>query len=446
VSDLNTLKGEVCRTIDAHADRIVALGEAIMDTPELGFRERRTAGQVKDALTQLGLTVKAELALTGLRADLAGGGPGPRVAVLGELDAVRVPQHPRADPSTGAAHACGHNAQLAGMYGAALGLIESGVVAQLDGSVAFMAVPAEEYCEIDYRMELIKNGQIEFPGGKPEFVRLGLFDDVDMAMMVHTSSPEQGEGSMGVAVSSNGFLAKRIHFTGRAAHAGLAPERGVNALNAAHLALAAIHAQRETFRDEDCVRVHPIITHGGDLVNVVPAEVELETYVRARTWEAIVDAAAKVDRAVKGAAVAMGCRAVIDTLPGYMPLRNDAELARVFKRNGERLFGAGTYRDYPHSGGSTDAGDLSQIMPLLHPAMTGAAGAPHETDWHIADQAAGYVAPAKALAMMVVDLLAEGSAGARRVLDQSAPPLNKEGYLKQARAIFATDEFDGAQI
>ena len=109
-------------------------------------------------------------------------------------------------------------------------------------------------------------------------------------------------------MSANGLVAKRARFMGRASHAGAAPERGINALNAATLALQAIHMQRETFRDEDHIRVHPIVTHGGTTINVVPADVRLETFVRGTSYDAIADAAAKVDRALKAGALAVGAR------------------------------------------------------------------------------------------------------------------------------------------
>lgn len=438
--DKNAMKEAVCRAIDQRREEIVGVGEAIMDHPELGFKERQTADRVCEVFGRLGLPYESELALTGVKARLSGGGDGPTVALMGELDALVVPDHPRANRQTGAAHACGHNAQIAGLLGAAYGLVESGVAAELGGSVAFFAVPAEEYVEIEYRMELVRQGKTTFLAGKPELVQLGHFDDVDMAIMIHSSSPDHAEGSMGVAASSNGFLAKSISFQGRAAHAGGAPEKGINALSAAHLALSAINAQRETFRDQDCVRVHPIITKGGDLVNIIPSEVRMETYVRARTREAILDAEAKVDRALKGAAMAMGCRVAIETVPGYLPLRNSPQLRDVFKENAGRVFGADQYRDYPHGGGSTDAGDLSQIMPVLHPAMTGALGSIHSAEWRIADVDAGYLAPAKTMAMMVVDLLADGRA--QQVLAAEKPALSKEEYLALQRDIFRSEHFD----
>lgn len=438
------LKTAVCETIDQQRDRIIALGETVMDRPELGFKETATARLVSDTLAGLGLACEEGLALTGVRAILQGARPGPTLALLAELDAVLVPDHPRADPVTGAAHACGHNAQVAGLLGAAIGLVQSEAGRHLAGRVVFFAVPAEEYVEIEYRLGLVRQGRITFPAGKPELVRLGYFDEVDLAMMIHSSSPEWGDGAAGVAVSSNGFLAKSIRFVGRAAHAGGSPERGTNSLQAATLALAAINAQRETFRDQDCVRVHPIITRGGDLVNIVPADVRLETYVRARTSEAMIDAAAKVDRALRGAATALGCRVEIDTVPGYLPLRNDPDLAALFRVNAGRLFGAEALREYPHSGGSTDAGDLSQIMPVLHPAMSGASGSVHGADWRISDPEAGYVAPAKTLAMMAVDLLHGEAAEARRIVAHNPPAMTREAYLEQQRALFNRETFDGA--
>lgn len=439
---MDALKQVVCDAVDAHRDQIVSAGEAIMDAPELGFKETETAARVQSVLTEAGLPTETGLALTGVRAVLRGGRPGPTVALMGELDALIVPDHPRCDPQTGAAHACGHNAQIAGLLGAALGLTASGVAEQLAGNIVFFAVPAEEYVEIDYRRGLVQQGRTCFLAGKPELVQLGAFDDIDMAVMIHSGSMHALRASAGVSASSNGFLAKTVCFRGRAAHAGVAPEQGVNALNAASLALQAMHAQRETFRDEDCVRVHPIITKGGDIVNIVPAETRMETYVRARTAQAMLDAAAKVDRSLKGAAMACGCTVEINTVPGYLPLTNDKHLADLFRTHAEALFGEGSFETLPHSGGSTDAGDLSQLMPVLHPVMTGAAGTIHGKDWHIADPGAGYVAPAKALAMMAVDLLRDDAAAARRIKADSRPALTRADYLAQQKAIFRTEVWD----
>ena len=443
---VDLLQRQVCETIDAHRAEIVGIGEAIMDAPELGFKERQTADRVKEVFRRTGLSFDDGLALTGVKAVLQGEKPGPTVALMGELDALLVPDHPRACPETGAAHACGHNAQIAGLLGAAIGLTQSGVAKDLAGRVIFLAVPAEEYVEIDYRIGLVKRGETSFLTGKQELIKLGLFDDVDMAIMIHSTSPDVHDGSAGLSPSSNGFVAKNICFLGKASHAGAYPERGINALNAAQLALSAINAQRETFRDEDCVRVHPIITKGGDLVNVVPSEVRMETYVRAKTPEALLDAAMKVDRALRGAAMALGCRVEIETVPGNLPLRNDPRLAELFRNNVRVLFGDQEYRDYPHGGGSTDAGDLSQLMPVLHPMMTGAQGSHHQIDWRIADHNAGYVLPAKSLAMMAIELLHNDAQLARDVLSRFVPGMTKDEYLERQLAVFRTETFDGGAV
>jgi amidohydrolase len=432
------LRKHVCGVIDECREQIVSIGESIMDAPELGFKEHQTADRVMEVFRQLKMPFESQLGLTGVKAVLQGGRPGPTVAIMGELDALLVPDHPRACRKTGAAHACGHNAQIAGMLGAAMGLCRSGIAEELAGRVVFLAVPAEEYVEIAYRVGLVRQGLTSFLTGKQELIKLGLFDDIDMAVMIHSTSPAVHPGSAGLSPSSNGFLAKNIRFLGKAAHAGMSPERGINALNAAQLALSAINAQRETFRDEDCVRVHPIITKGGDLVNVVPSEVCMETYVRAKTPDAMLDAAAKVDRALRGAAIALGCQVEVETVPGNLPLRNDPLLAELFRDHVRILFGDNAYREHEHSGGSTDAGDLSQLMPVLHPMMTGAHGSHHQTDWHIADYEAGYVLPAKSLAMMAVDLLSTDAAQARNVLSQFTPGMTKQEYIERQQSVFQT--------
>ena len=160
-------------------------------------------------------------------------------------------------------------------------------------------------------------------------------------MMIHlTSRPEDGRA--GVPTSNNGCIVKTVRYVGKAAHAGGAPHLGVNALYAATVGLGAINAIRETFRDEDTIRVHPIITHGGSQVNVIPGEVRIETYVRGRSVEAILDAERKVDRAFKAGALALGATVEIETLPGYLPMRCDPIMARYFRETavGPRRRGA----------------------------------------------------------------------------------------------------------
>ena len=441
--DKAQLKARIFDAIDQHAEEIIGIGERIRKHPELGFKEVKTSHVVAETMSRLGLVPKEGLALTGVRGEARGGaGEGPTLALLGELDALVVAGHPEADPVTGAAHACGHNAQIAGLLGAAIGLVEAKAFEHLAGRVVFFAVPAEEYGDIEWRVAQARAGRLEFLGGKPELLRLGHFDDVDLAMMIHTTSRAE-DGKAGVPESNNGCLVKTIRYVGKAAHAGGAPHLGINALYAANIALAAINAVRETFRDEDTIRVHPIITHGGSQVNVIPGEVRIETYVRGRSVEAILEAERKVDRAFRAGALALGAKVEIETLPGYMPLRCDPIMAEGFRETMTALTGAEHYRRIGHRTGSTDMGDLSQVMPVLHPYIGGARGTGHAADFEIVDRPLAYVGPAKALAAMVVDMLADGAQGARRVLGEAKPPMSRDSYLAFQRSLARREVFEG---
>ena len=438
------LRRRVYEAIDRRAEEIVGLGERIASHAEMGFKEVKTARLVRETLQGLGLEPRTGLAMTGVRADARGrGGDGPTFALIGELDGLRVTGHPKADPETGAAHACGHNAQVAGMLGAAMGLLDAKAFDHLAGRIVFFAVPAEEGGDIEWRQGQIEAGALEFPCGKQELIRLGHFDDVDLAMMIHTNWRRE-DGKAGVPASNNGRVGKTARFFGRAAHAGGAPHLGINALYAAQVALAGINAVRETFRDEDSIRVHPILTHGGSQVNVIPGEARLEMYVRGKSAEGVADASAKVDRALRAGALALGAQVDIETLPGPMPLLCDPTMAKLFETAARELVGDEHYRNIPHRSGSTDMGDLSQIMPILHPYMGGATGAGHSAEFRIVDQQLGYVQPAKALASMAIDLLAHGATGAREVMKTAKPPMTREGYLAYQRGIARREQFNGA--
>jgi metal-dependent amidase/aminoacylase/carboxypeptidase family protein len=244
-------------------------------------------------------------------------------------------------------------------------------------------------------------------------------------------------------LTANGLVAKRARFLGRASHAGAAPERGINALNAATLALQAIHMQRETFRDDDHVRVHPILTHGGTTINVVPADARLETFVRGATYEAIRDASSKVDRALRAGALAVGASVEIETLPGYMPLMVNAELASIFKRNALELVGPEAWAELGPISASTDAGDLSHVMPVLHPSHGGCWGTNHAADFLIADPHVAYIQPAIAMAWTIVDLLSHDAREAKRVLADFKPKLTRDQYLAHTRSLAGVESFSG---
>ena len=435
------LKTRVYSEIESRAEEMVRISQTILDNPEPGFREVKTSTLVSSKLRELGVPFQEGIAITGLKGELKGGSVGPSVALIGELDSLIVQDHPHADSETGAAHACGHHAQIGMLLGAAMGLLAKDVLPALSGQVVLIAVPAEEYIEIEYRDALRQRGEIEFLGGKPEFIRLGQMDDVDMALMCHTTSnPEEGKICM--SGTNNGIVAKKIRFIGRGSHAGGAPHLGINALNAASLALMAIHANRETFRDDDTIRVHPIITKGGEAVSAVPADVRMETFVRGKTMDAVLDANRKVDRALKAGAMAVGAKVNIQTMPGYLPLRQDRSMADLFKANAVVLVGEENVGQVSHRTGSTDMGDVSQLMPAIHPYVGGATGLGHGSDYVIRDYQLAVVTAAKTLAGTVVDLLADGATQAGLVISAHKPMMPKGEYLSFIRGLAKDELFE----
>lgn len=428
---MDLLKQQVTDTIDANRKEIFDIAEYLLHHPELGYREYETSKFVKEELEKLGLTVSTGFAITGLRADIDSGKPGPRIAVMGELDALPVPTHPFADPATGAAHACGHHAQLTMMLGAAKALVP--LIKSLNGSLTFLAVPAEEFQSLEYCRKLMADGKIAYCGGKPELIRQGVFDDIDIILLIHaghdTFTPE----------SFNGFCMKQIIFHGKAAHGGLSPWAGINAASMARQALNMIDGQRDLFQDKDAVRIHGIISDGGSAVNVVPARAELELQVRAKTPEAVKNACQVVDRCVKAAAMAFGGWVQIFNLGGYMPYRTTPELDQVHAENLKELNG-GTLTNFGHRGSSTDMGDVSMIKPALHAYCKGFSGTPHAKDFVVTDPEAAYIDGAKLLAMDVITLLSNGAEKAREIA--SLPKImDKENYLRYKELFNSTEEY-----
>ena len=442
------LKQKACELIEQHKTELIGLAKTILQNPETGFNEKETARLVTQKFREMGVNYTDGLAMTGVKGDVPLGGElGPRVAIIGELDSLIVTEHPHANPETGAAHACGHHCQIAMMLGATMGLIAPEVRPYLSGHLAPFAVPAEEFIDVEGRLALREQGKLEFLGGKQELIRIGAFDDVQMAMMCHTAS-DMGEQMLSVGGTSNGHLVKYVQFLGRAAHAGGAPHLGINALNAATWALNAIHANRETIREEDTARFHGIISKGGEAVSAVPADVRLEWRVRSSSPEAVVKNNRVVDRCFKAGALAVGARVKITNVPGYLPIRHDATLQELFQDNASQLVGRERVTTIPvrrNRGGSTDMGDLSHIMPACHPYVGGATGPGHSKDYIIADYVRAVINPAKIMAMVVIDLLADGGEKAREVLSQAKPPMDAERYVSYQRRQAQIIEFDGAQ-
>lgn len=420
-------------TIDQKKETIIEFGRDIFAHAELGYKEFRTSKKFSDYLKSLHLEIQEGLAITGVKGYLRGKRHEASLALIGELDALRIPDHPDANPETNAAHSCGHHAQLAGVIGAALALTEPRVAASLGGDVVFFAVPAEEYGEIEFKNQLKTDGKIRYGGGKSELIRIGAFDDIDLSLVYHSdlAGIQAGSGS------SNGFVSKVIRYIGRESHAAAAPEKGINALNAASLGLSALAYQRETFRDEDSVRVHTIITKGGNLVNVIPNEVVIESLVRAGNSKAILDANKKVDRSLIAGAEAIGAGVEITTMPGYLPRLPEPANPLVLEAAREAAPGKKVAEADPafHGAGSTDVGDLQHIMPVLTFNTGGVEGALHSDRFRVTDEEEAYIVTAKIFALSAYKLLKDDAAAARSIVDGYRPKYTKESYLNYMESL-----------
>lgn len=427
--------------VDRHRGAILSTQDFLWAHPQTGYREWEADRYMAAHFEALGYRLTRAGDIPGFYADVDTGHPGPRVALLAELDSLICRNHPDANPETGAVHACGHSAQCAAMAGLAAALREPGALDGLCGSIRLMVVPAEELIEIGYREALRKRGVIRYLGGKVEFLARGFFDGVDMAMMIHNSAHSEGPAML-VGEGCNGCVTKQMTFTGVAAHAGGSPHEGINALYAATAALSAANALRETFRDEDHIRFHPIITKGGQAVNAIPDTVVVESYVRGATMEAIRAANERVNRAMAGCAAAFGASVHLQDRPGYSPLLNDRTLARTACEAAEAVLGAceAAY-DGTWDTGCTDMGDLSCVMPVVHPYIKGSQGLGHGDNYRIADPEMACVVPAKILLLTAHRLLANGAARAKAVLESFRPRYaSREAFLSAIDALYLDRE------
>ncbi len=430
--------------IDRRKDEIISIGEDIYRNPEIGFKEFRTSRLVADIFRSLGIKPFEFDDIPGVKATVDTGREGPAVAIIGELDAVICRDHSDCDSETGAMHACGHNIQIAAMIGTAMGLLDSGLLNELSGKIHFIAVPAEEYIEIAQRASLREKGVIRYLGGKPELLSRGWFDDIDMCMMIHASP---GNKMFYTEQGNNGFIVKNINYIGKASHAGMAPHEGINALYAANIGLAAINSLRETFREEDYIRVHPIITKGGEIVNIIPDSIHMETYVRGSTMNRVMEVNKKVDRALAGGAIALGAVVEIEDMPGYFPLMPDKNLQNLSADIMEKLTGKDGIAYLGHTTGSTDMGDLSAIMPVIQPLTGGVEGILHASSYRIADKTVAYISGTKLMSGILERLLSNGAKEAKKVLREFVPIFDhKDRYFEYIDKLFTKKVYSADQI
>jgi amidohydrolase len=373
--DIAELKASVIAKVEAQRRELRNLSLKIHSNPELGFKEVKAAAWLTQYLEKNGFSVEGGVCElpTAFRGSYGKGKPA--IALVAEYDAL---------PHLG--HACGHNLIAGSSVGAAVAA--KAAIDRLGGSLQVIGTPAEELY-----------------GGKVIMVERGAFDSVDLAMMVHP-------GSHNAAVTpALACIALEVEFFGRAAHAAGHPEAGINALEAMLLSFTAINSLRQHIKDK--ARIHGIITDGGDAANVVPAHSAGNFLVRAEDDAYLDELKEKVLDCFVGGATATGAR--LEYRWGatrYAPMRNNMTLAKLFKQNMQSLGRRIPLSDPDRSFGSTDMGNVSQVVPGIHPgvAIVSPGVVNHSPEFALAACSdagiEGMLDAAKAMAMTIVDLVA----------------------------------------
>jgi len=376
MSDIEKLKQRAIAEVDVRRSELIRIADTIHANPELGFEEYEAAALLSGTLEKNGFAVERGVAgmETAFVATLRGQNGGPTVAFLAEYDAL-----------AGLGHACGHN--IIGTAAVGAGLAMKTVLPELAGTIHVIGTPAEE------------GG-----GGKAIMVDAGVFTGINVAMMVHPSS----RNLLGrLALTAYPIS---IEFFGKPAHAAGAPDKGINALDAVIQTYNSINALRQHLRDD--VRIHGVITHGGDAPNIVPEYAEAQFIARAADTSYAAEVLEKVRACAEGAALATGARLEFKQRgPRYDARMPNPKLMSLFKKNMEALgldveLATGNERM-----GSSDIGNVSQVIPAIHPYIAIApediAGHTNEFRKASASPAGheGLIKAAKAMAMTAVDLL-----------------------------------------
>ncbi len=424
------------KIVEKYSDLILKAERDLWKIPETGYFEYKTNDYMIKAFEKMGYTLTKAEDITGFYTVVDTGKAGPTVLILAELDALICPTHPECDKETGAVHCCGHHVQCATMLGIAAALTEKEVLEGLSGRIKLCVVPAEEGIEQSRRKELVKKGIIKYLSGKPEFIRRGYFNDVDLAFMVHASPIKDEKIRFGIIEGHNGVIRKRTTFHGKSAHAGSSPHLGINALNAATTANMAINSLRETFKEEDKLRIHSIITKGGSSVNAVPDEIIIESYIRGASVKALKETNKKVNRVISSCAAAFGANVTIEDVPGSEPMHDNKDLNKIVEEVVGELYGDEALSRKGFLSSSTDMGDIGVLFPAIHAYAYGASGISHGKDYYITDPKRCCVDNATLQVCMVRSLLSNNAEKAKNIVANFKPQFASiEDYVAHKNSV-----------
>ena len=371
---VNDFKKQITSVMDGHADDLWGISKALFNEPEIAFKEYKACRILSEALEKTGYSVENGIGglETAFRA-LIGEKTGPTIAILAEYDAL-----------VGLGHACGHNLIAAAAVGA--GMAFAGLRPRIKGQIQVIGTPAEEG-----------------DGGKIILANAGVFNSIDAAMMFHPATKNM------VLRPSLACSELKVEFFGKASHAAAAPEEGINALDALLLTFNNINALRQTFGPKD--RVAGVILAGGEASNIIPAHTSAEFSVRSLTSIRRDELVKKIIVCAQAGAQAIGCRLEFKVTNGYKEIIPNKVLAGFFKSNLEVLGRVVVDPDPNERMGSTDMGDISHLVPSIHPylaiAPINVAGHTLEfREYCISESGkSAMLDAAKALAMTAVDLL-----------------------------------------
>ena len=375
--EIEKLKLKAKDAVESQRRQLIKLSLNIHDNPELGFEEKKAMSWLTGFLEDNEFHVERGIAGVATAFQATYGQGNPRIALLAEYDAL---------PKIG--HGCGHNIIASSAVGAAVG--SKPIIDQLGGSIVALGTPGEEVF-----------------GGKINMVQSGVFNAIDTAMIVH---PDVRNLITMPALACTGV---EVEFFGKPAHASAEPHKGINALEAMILAFTSINSLRQHIKEE--ARIHGIITDGGEAPNIVPAHSAAEFYIRAPDNKYLDELQSKVSNCLIGASTASGARLEYhwDDI-AFDSMKNNQTLGKLFKQNLEAL-GRHVVAFKPEFGiGSTDMGNVSQVVPSIHPTIAIASpdvlGHTPEFAAAAASEAGheGLMDAAKAMAMTVVDILQPG--------------------------------------
>ncbi|MEL7608956.1 MAG: amidohydrolase [Bacillota bacterium] len=404
---MERIKQIVDRYLLENSEKWIRLGKDLLAIPELGFHEYKTSALVKQWFESIGADEIVSEAVTAQRIRLRGGKSLAHVAMLGEMDAIYCPSHPHANRENGLAHACGHNIQVTALLAVAEALKATGVMSELSGDVSFMAVPSEEALPADVIASLIEEGKTSADSGKKELLRLGAFDGVDIALGTHAyvNDDRHGEEIL-VNTSCNGLIVESFVFHGRSSHSTVAPERGINALNAAVLAINNIQALRESLDPAEYVRIAYNLTEGGESVGTIPERAKLEVVLATKTMEYLLDLKERIRVAAECGAKVIGCAVAAKTEVSLLPYEVDEALLKAV-RDASLDFYRQAAGPREHNYFSNDLGDVSQKIPTAQVVFGGFTGAFHTRSFTSTDDAKAFVQPARCMAALIIDLLCD---------------------------------------